>query len=243
MINFGVGQLVINPGGATPTPIQLAILQDVGLDLAFAEKLLYGAYQLPVDVARGEAKFAIKAKEAQVSSLMLGSFLAGSTSSANYTAGAINEAGTIPASPAYTVTVANSGTFVADSGIVDLTAGIVMTRVSSVSAAGQYSVSAGVYTFYSADASHSVWISYSYTVSGSGKTLHYNNQLMGQGVSYSAYLFNVYRTKVMGFKLYAVTWPKLSAALKNNDFTVTDNDLNVYADSMGNVLEYYESDF
>ncbi len=243
MINFGAGQLVVTPSGSNPTPVQLAILQDVSLELSFAEKLLYGAYQLPVDVARGEAKFTLKAKEAQISSLLMASFLAGSTSASGYTAGAINEAQTVPASPAYTITVTNSATFVADSGVVDLTAGIVLTRVASGPTTGQYSVSAGVYTFAAADASHAVWISYAYTVSGSGKQVTYLNQLMGQGVSYTAYLFNIFRTKVIGVQLYAVTLPKITLPFKNNDYTILDVDLSVYADTSGNVMKFYESDF
>lgn len=243
MINFGVGQLVVTPSGSNPTPVQLAILQDASLDISFAEKLLYGAYQLPVDVARGEAKLGIKAKEAQISSQLIGSFLAGSSSGTGYTAGAINETGTVPAAPSYTITVTNSATFVSDSGVVDLTAGIVLTRVASTPATGQYSVSAGVYTFAAADASHSVWISYAYTVAGSGKTITYNNQLMGQGTSYALDLFNIFRSKVIGFHFYAVTLPKLSLPFKNNDYTMSDIDISVFADSSGRVAQYYESDF
>lgn len=243
MINFGAGQLIINPGGSNPTPVQLAILQDVSVDLSFSEKLLYGAYQLPVDVARAEAKFTLKAKEAQISAMMMGSFLTGSSSQAGYTAGAINEAGTVPGVSTYTITVTNSATFVTDNGVVDLTAGIVLTRVASAPATGQYSVSSGVYTFAAADASHSVWISYSYTVAGSGKTVTYTNQLMGQGTSYSCYLFNIFRSKVIGLHLYAVTVPKLSLPFKNNDYTISDVDLSVYADSSGNVMRFFESDF
>lgn len=242
MINFGVGQLVVNPGGSNPTPVQLAILQDVNVDLSFTEKQLYGAYQMPVDVARAEAKFTAKAKEAQVSAMLMASFLAGSTSATGYTAGAINEAGTIPTTP-FQITVTNSATFVTDNGVVDLTSGIVMTRVASAPATGQYSVATGVYTFATADTGHSVWISYSYTVAGSGKTVTYTNQLMGAGTSYSAYLFNIFRTKVVGVQLYAVTIPKLALPFKNTDYTIAELDLSIYADASGNVMKYFESDF
>lgn len=240
MINFGVGQLTLNPGGANPTPVQLAILQDVDFDMSFTEKELYGSNQLPVDVAKGEAKFTLKAKEAQISSLLIGSFLAGSTSAANYTSSAINEVGTISAG---SVTVANSATFGADCGVVNVTTGLVMTRVSSGPAVGQYSVSAGIYTFNTGDNASTVWISYTYTVSGSGKTVTYNNQLMGSGVSYTCTLFNIFRTKVIGLKFFAVTVPKLQLPFKNNEYTIAGLDLGIYADGSGRVLEFYESDF
>jgi hypothetical protein len=243
MKNFGVGQLVLNPGGTNPTPVQLSILQDVDLDFSFTEKELYGQFQLPVDVARGEMKLGLKAKEAHISAMLMGSFFAGSTTAAGYTSSAINEASTIPATP-FQITVINSATFVADCGVVDLTSGIVMTNVAGPTpTTGQYTVAAGVYTFALADVGHVIWISYTYTVAGAGKTVHYNNPLMGTGASYSVTLFNIFRTKVLGFKFYAVTVPKLSMPLKNNDYTILGLDMGVYQDSLGNVLEYYESDF
>lgn len=240
MINFGVGQITLNPGGSNPTPTQLAILQDVDLDFSFTEKQLYGQFQLPVDVARAEAKFSFKAKEAQISSLLLGSFLTGSTSGTGYTSSAINEVGTITAG---SVTVANSATFGTDCGVVNITTGIVMTRVASAPAVGQYSLSGGVYSFNTSENTNTVWISYTYTVAGSGKTITYNNQLMGQGTSYTCTLFNIFRTKVVGLKFFGVTIPKLHTPFKNNDYTIAEIDGAIYADSAGRVMEYYESDF
>jgi len=139
--------------------------------------------------------------------------------------------------------VTNSATFVADCGVINLTTGLVMTRVASAPAAGQYSVSAGVYTFAAGDNNAQLWISYTYTVAGAGKTIHFNNPLMGSGVMYTATLFNVFRNKVVGLKYYAVTVPKLQLPFKNNDYTIAGLDMSVYADQFGNVLEYYESDF
>jgi hypothetical protein len=240
MYNFGVGQLVLNPGGTNPTPVQLAVLQDAEVDMSYTEKELYGQYQLPVDVARGEMKFGIKAKEAQISGLLMNSFLTGSTSAAGYTAGAINEANVIAGG---TYTVANAATFVLDAGVVDLSTGLVLTLVAAAPAAGQYSVAAGVYTLNAAQNGDTCWFSYTYTVAGSGKTIHYNNQLMGAGISYSCTLFNIFRSKVIGWKFYAVTVPKLTAPFKNNDYTVLSLELGVYQDSLGNIAEYYESDF
>lgn len=243
MINFGVGQLVLNPGGTTPTPVQLAILQDVELDISFTEKELFGAYQFALDVARGEGKITLKAKEAQISSLLIGSVLTGSTSAAGYTSSAINEAGTVPSSVAYTITVANSASFSADCGVVDLTAGIVL-QAAAAAAAGKYSVTAGVYTFDVSAASHKVWISYTYTVAVSGQTITYPNQLMGQGTTYSATLYNIFRGKVCGWSFGAVTVPKLTLPMKNGDYTITGLDMSVYANpATGNILSYYESDF
>jgi hypothetical protein len=242
MKNFGVGQLVLNAGGANPTPLQLGILQDVDLDFSATEKELYGQFQLPVDIARGEMKLAIKAKEASISEMLLASFFTGSTTAANYTSAAINEATTL-SSTSYTAV--NGATYVADCGVLNLTTGLPMTAVASAPAAGQYAVNTttGVYTFAAGDNGAQLWISYTYGVTGAGKTMHFNNPLMGSGASYSVTLFNIFRGKVLGFKFYAVTVPKLALPFKNNDYTIAGLDMGVYQDGLGNVMEFYESDF
>ena len=81
-----------------------------------------------------------------------------------YTAGFFitNEAATVPASSAYTVTVqAPQGTWGQDDGVT-LANGTALTKVTGAPAALQYSVAAGVYTFNVAQASAAVLISYSY---------------------------------------------------------------------------------
>lgn len=74
-----------------------------------------------------------------------------------------DEAHTVPASTAYTITVDQVyGAFGQDDGVVSV-AGVVYTKVTGAPAAGQYSVStAGVYTFNATNASTPLLISYSY---------------------------------------------------------------------------------
>lgn len=69
------------------------------------------------------------------------------------------EAATIPASGAYTVSTL--ATWLKDLGVA-FTGGAVLTAVASSPLAGQYTVTNGVYTFNSADASKAILISYSY---------------------------------------------------------------------------------
>jgi hypothetical protein len=77
--------------------------------------------------------------------------------------GTVAEANTIPDTPGpYTVTVANSATFVADVGVTK--SGVPMVHVAGAPAAGQYSYAAGVYTFNSADHNQPVVITYRYTL-------------------------------------------------------------------------------
>lgn len=237
MINFGAGQLLIVPPGANPTPIQFGVLQDVSLGLKYTKKKLYGAYQFPVDQARAQAELSGKIKSAEINGALLSSILTGSTLSTGQIAGAINEAGLIPATP-FQITVANSATFSSDGGVVDLTSGLTMTLVASGPTTGQYTVAAGIYTFATADTGHSVLISYSYTLA-TGKTVKLTNQLMGSGTTYVMRLFNTFRAKNIGYTLYAVTIDALDFPLKNEDYTITDTEYEAFADSSTRVIDLY----
>lgn len=76
--------------------------------------------------------------------------------------GSLAQAGSIPNTGPYTITTANAAAFVADLGVKK--AGVPMVPVASAPAPGQYSVSAGVYTFNAADHGAAVSISYRYLI-------------------------------------------------------------------------------
>jgi hypothetical protein len=241
MYDFGVGQLILVPPGANPTPLQLGTLQEVTEDTKFTDKDLYGSYQLPVDVARAQAKLTLKAKFASINGQLFNLFLTGATQAAGYSAASINEASVIPATP-FTVTVLNSATWTFDNGVRDLTSGKQMTRVAAAPTTGQYSVAAGAYLFAAADTGHAVWISYVYTVAGSGFTTSFTNQLMGSSTAFVARLFTPYGVNLMGATYYAVKLPGLSIPFKNEDFTILDLEMNCYADATGRVVDRYTSE-
>ena len=81
-------------------------------------------------------------------------------------------------------TKAQAAAFLIDLGVVDGLTGAPLTRVaaSPAPATGQYSCTAGVYAFATADAGKAVKISYTYskTAAGSGVNFDINNQLLGQ---------------------------------------------------------------
>lgn len=101
------------------------------------------------------------------------------------------EAQTIPASGPYTVAVTNAAAFIADLGVINAGTSAPFTKVTGApTASGEYGVSAGVYTFYSADASTAVKISYTYgtSVSGSYEVPMWNELVSGPDpVANSAY--------------------------------------------------------
>ena len=233
--SFGVGSATILSSGATP--IQLGVLQEIQFEFSFTQKELRGGNQIAVDVARGEGKLTGKAKFGQISGGLLSSALAGSVVTPG-SVKATQEAKTIPASPGpYTVNVTNQSHFVDDLGVFDPATGNQYTVSTGAPTTGQYSVSAGVYTFSSADAGKSVIVNYSWTDLTTGRTINFDNAPMGSGTIYQLVDFNTFRALGLYLKAYAVTIPKLSLPLKANDYTIQDVDFECFADALGNVLD------
>lgn len=236
---FGVGIIVFTPSGSNPTPVWCGVLQDVTLKVSTALKKLYGQNKAPASVAEAELSLSGNAKFAQFSGSLIKNALNGSIATGQILP-AINEAGTIPGTP-YQITVTNSANFSADMGVYNYTSGKFMSRVASSPATGQYSVSAGVYTFAAADTTQSVGINYTYTTT-SGFTVSVTNQLMGAAGTFSMLLLNSYNSQSSGLKLYAVALAGIDFALKNTDFTMQDLPFEGYADSSGRVIDLYTAE-
>ena len=236
MINFGAGYITLTPSGTNPTPVQVGILQDVSIESSVTLKSLYGSLQFPADVASAERKLSGKAKSGLLSSALYTNFYTGSTAETGSTLMAAGEAATVP-SPAASVTVLNSATWVSDLGVYDTTSGVWLAR-GAVAASGIYTVSAGVYTFASPQATHTLKMYYDYTQVG-GQTISITNQLMGSGTVFGLTLYNSYQSKTFGMRFPSAIIGKLSSGLKNNDHTLTDIDFEIFADSTGNVAYKY----
>jgi hypothetical protein len=80
---------------------------------------------------------------------------------------AVNEAGTVGTSP-FTYQTTNHTTQVLDLAVIYAAIGISLTLVASSPTQGQFPVSAGAYTFNSADSGASIFVSYTYTLSTAG---------------------------------------------------------------------------
>ena len=150
---------------------------------------------------------------------------------------ALSEAHSVPGTAAYTVTVTNSATWVADQGVFYANTGVQLQLVSSLTAAGQYTVSAGVYTFYSGDASAALLFNYDYTASSGGYKTTYTNQLMGAGPTFSLLLANSYSSNVLNARIYAAKSSKLSLPFKNQDYVLQDFEFTAFANAAGNVID------
>lgn len=230
---------------ANPTPVQFGTLQDVSLDISFENKELFGQNQFAVAVGRGKGKIAGKAKFAQINGSLFNSLFFGQT----LTAGLINDVydmngAAVPESSPYTITptVPGSGTWSQDLGVRDAN-GLPMTRVASAPIAGQYSVSAGIYTFAAADSGKTVFINYQYTaISTTAQKGTVSNVLMGYAPSFRVDLAVPFAGKSMIWTLPNAISTKLTIATKLDDFALPEFDFSGFADASGNVLTYSVSD-
>lgn len=243
MFSFGSGVLLgMRTDIANATPVNFGLVQEVQLDLQFTAKELYGQYQFPVAIARGQGKASGKAKMAQVSGLAFNNLFFGGTLASGQLATSFGEAGTVPASSPYTVTVANAANWQDDYGVVYAATGLPLTKVASAPAAGQYSVAAGVYTLNAADAGKALLISYTYTVSASGQEVTLANPLMGTTPTFQAQLYTSFQGKPCNVKLFNCVSSKLSFATKIEDFTIPELDFDIFANAAGNVLQWSFAD-
>jgi hypothetical protein len=242
---FGAGALWGNRTdvtGAGIGPDQFAILQDVQIDWDWQTKELWGQFQFPVDIARG--KISGKAKYARIFGAIYGDLFFGQVPATGQLTVSENEAQNVPATTPYTVTVANAATFSDDLGVFYATganAGERFTRVTTPSAAGQYSVNlaTGVYTFSAGDASASLLISYLYAPNTPGKKLVITNQLMGFTPAFKATFYTQKSTlgvpAGLALVLNACTATKLSLPTKTDDYEIQEFDFSAFADATGTI--------
>lgn len=243
---FGAGALWGSRTDVTGSgigPDQFGILQDVQIDWDWTTKELWGQFQFPVDIARGQGKIAGKAKFARIFGAIYGDLFFGQTPAAGQLTIAENEAATVPASTPFTVTVANAANFADDLGVYyasGAAAGNRFTRVTTPSAAGQYSVNTatGIYTFAAADAAASLLVSYLYN-STTGKKLVLTNQLIGFTPTFKATFYTTKTTQGvpagLSLVLNACTATKLSLPTKIDDYEIQEFDFSAFADPTGTI--------
>src|SRR6266446_2127266 len=226
---FGAGALWGNRTDVTGTgigPDQFGILQDVQIDFDWTTKELWGQFQFPVDIARGQGKIIGKAKFARIFGAIYGDLFFGQTPAAGQLTVSENEAATVPATTPYTVAVANASGYVDDLGVyypTGNTAGGRFTRVTTPSTAGQYSVNSatGIYTFAAADANAAVAVSYLYTIASAGRKLVLTNQFMGYTPTFKATFYTTKTTQGaaagLALVLNACTASKLALPTKRSE--------------------------
>ncbi len=236
MFVFGSGVLIGTPQGGSP--INFGLVQEVSLNIATTTKALYGQNNFPVAIGSGTRKMTGKAKLARISGQALGNLFFGIAPIAGATQTLPGEATTVPSSP-YAYTTTNHTTWTSDQGVVYASNGLPLKQVASAPTTGQYTVSAGVYTFSAGDAGAMVLISYTYTVATSGENIQVVTSVIGPSVTFSANLFASDPTtgKQFSMLLYNCVAEKLSFGTKLEDFVVPDLEFQCFANAAGQVCQ------
>ena len=243
MFVFGSGVLTgTQLNVANPTPINFGLVQKVSVNTSVSVKELYGQYAFPVAVGSGTRKVQCKASLARFSGQAIGRLFYNQAPSAGSTISQFAEVHSVPASTPYTITVTNSTHFGADQGVVYAATGLPLIAVSSLTAAGQYTVnpSTGVYTFYSGDSNANVLISYTYTASATGEALAITNPLIGPTSTFSATLFATDPTTNAQFSvtLNQCVASKFSFGTNIEDFAKPDFEFQAFANAAGQVMTF-----
>jgi len=229
---IGSGSLWGTPAGGSP--LRFGALQDCQIDHSFDLKEIYATGSYPIEFGRGKAKIEIKAKVAVISGPLFNAIYFGGSLTTGQIMVAENELHSVPASSTYTVTVANSATFLGDQGVIYAATGLPLTQVASSPTQGQYTVSAGTYTFASADASAQVAVSYVYSAV-TGWTLVMANPRMGTAPKFSIVFSQPYNGLQATLQYYSCAASKLSMPSKIDDWTISELDFQVGANAAGNV--------
>ncbi len=239
MYSFGSGVLIgTRTDIANATPVNFGLVQDVTINQTANFKTIHGQYSYPLAGGRGMIKTTGKARVARISGLAFANLFYGVTPATGQIATAFAEAGTVPAVTPFTITVANSATFVDDNGVVYAATGLPFKKVASAPILGQYSVAAGVYTFAAVDASAAVLITYTYTIAASGQKLVITNPLLGTTPTFSALFYTTFQNQPTTLKLNACSCSQLNFGTKLEDFNIPEFDFECFADAANNVMTW-----
>lgn len=238
-VAFGSGALIATPAGAS-TPVQFGTLQDVSVEFSFASKSLFGQYQFPIAMARGEGKITGKAKFANIDGPLFNNCFFGQTEVAGQKLWAYNEAGSTGSGSPNTYTTVNAGAFDEDLGVVYAASGLALIRVASSPSVGQYCVSAGVYSFNAGDAGKAVLVSYSYSQSSLGSHALLTNKIMGAAPTFQIDFYQA-NPNIAGaqwsLRLYNCLSNKLSVSSKMQDFSIPELDFEAFANAANQIGE------
>jgi hypothetical protein len=238
-IMFGTGRMLArqNLSSGVASPLEFGALQDVSVEFKTDIKKLYGRFSYAIATADGKAEIMVKAKSGSIKADLFNRVYFGATSTATQKKYADGEAGLIPSSSTYTVTVANASTFVEDWGVTNAVTGLQMTQVASGPAAGQYSVAAGVYTFAAANAGVAVVITYSYSTTAGFKIPITQTSMGAARPVFSLLLANSFDGRQSTFKLNVCRAGKFNLPFKD-DFAVTELEIEASADATGQIGEW-----
>jgi hypothetical protein len=182
---FGAGRVFGVANSTNPTPARAFTPQSQSIDFKRKTESLFGEGQLAVAVGAGEMEISGKVEFGKIQPRFFADLVFGDGGTTGSYLEANKEAGTVPGTSTYVITVTNSSHFLGDLGVVNADTGVVYARVAAGSEvlAVSYSVvetgmNKGKYTFAAGDANANMKISYYYS-SDTGETVVLANQLQG----------------------------------------------------------------
>ncbi len=248
MFQIGIGNALFSPVGGNlatnPTPTFLPVIQDFSCDMTGTMKELMGQYKMPVDVApvdmKCTGKFVLGSTELQMENNLIwaDSYAANVIALPPLAQGDVQ---TITSATATAAAITNTLT----TAIIDLgctIAGVIQTKVTSLTAANQYTVnlSSGVYTFFTGTTGVAN-LYYAYTPTATnGHTLTINNQLIGYGPIIEMWVAEAYQPGtagvVSGIYLPQVRITSVKMPLKRDDYLKTEYDFAFFARASDGVV-------
>jgi hypothetical protein len=126
------------------------------------------------------------------------------------------------------------GTWTRDLGVAYAEGGAALTRVAATPGEGQYTVSAGTYTFNSLDAAEDVAISYAYTTA-EGRSVTITNGFQGLAPEFSCVLESSYGGRQVALVLNRCVSARLTLPAPAEQFAVADLEFEALADLDGEI--------
>jgi hypothetical protein len=216
---------------ALPSPILIGTLQDASVDFSSDIKPLHGANKFAIAMGQGKTKITGKMKFARLDGAIFQQLVSGQ-SIATGTAGIYYDTTGSTVAATLTPTVPSSGTWVRNLCVRDGT-GLAYTQVASAPATGQYSVTAGVYTFNASDVGKTVYIDFAYTATSTvNKTVLVKNSAMGLAPTFRVDFLNPKAGSTL--TLFAALISKFNFATKLDDWAIHEIDFEAFTDSLTN---------
>lgn len=231
--HFGSGRLMFRKDGGTP--ISVATLQGVDIDISASTKELMGANQYAEATARTGGKITGKVQSGRFDHRIVTELFFGAMAD-DVSTGLVVPVDRLPVIvPDGVLVVAENGEFDMDLGVVLEATGQAFRRSFEAELqAGEYAVdeTEGSYRFAAADAGKKVLLSYLMVDTTRGQTTIITNPLMGEAPTFELVSFDA---KGLFLQLYACQFSKLSLQRKNEDFLIPNLEFSAVADEVRGV--------
>ena len=218
----GVGAVTAIPSGANPANIDLAVISSLKFDHEEEDVDLEGDGLDVLDSYVASRKVTGTIEVSEFSSKLVNMVTTGVTVTPSLSKIGATHSAVVPTTPFQITPPATGGTWDTTLVVVDLTAGKQLTQVASAPATGQFSVTAGVYTFASADTGHTIFFRYRLASAAAGVQAKVA-AASGGGASakYQLHCYNGNAGKNSGIYIPAARIPGFSAAFEKKGWVKT----------------------